>query len=162
MKTIRPKDNKGSHQPFKKRRLAWVCVEQKGWQARSKNVLPCICVFCKKDKTITCRVSIKWRKEGLIKCSTIEAANLLQAANDNKNTGLLLGLLLQIQDKDWVAIKVQYHASCYKDFTLYLSKPSITQAITTEDSKYSEAYTIFCSTVKNQNNRYQGKMQAVY
>ena len=113
-------------------------------KARSPHVLPSICVLCKEDKSITCRMSGKRTKEKLSKCSIIEAHNLLQAAKDNNNTELLL----QIQGKDCVAIEVQYHHTCYKNFTRYLSKPLTIQASTSVDTKYSEAYTIFCNTVK--------------
>ena len=53
-----------------------------------------------------------------MKCSTIDAVNLKQAAEDNKNETLLM----QIKDKDCVAIEVRYHNSCYKDYTRYLTK----------------------------------------
>ena len=114
-------------------------------QARSRHVLPSICVLCKKEKTITCRMTRKRKQEPLTKCSLIEAPKLLQAAKDNNSTALLL----QIQDKDCVAIEVQYHLSCYKDFTRYLSKPAFSQTkATAVDTKYTEAYDIFCAMVQ--------------
>ena len=61
----------------------------------------------------------KWKKEHLVKCSTIDAVNLKQAAEDNKNETLLM----QVKDKGCVAIEVRYHNSCYKDYTRYLTKP---------------------------------------
>ena len=67
-------------------------------QSRSQHVLPDICVLCQKEKTITCRITRKWKKEHLVKCSTIDAVNLKQAAEDNKNETLLM----QIKDKDCV------------------------------------------------------------
>ena len=103
----------------------------------------CICVLCKKEKTITCRVTGKRKKEHLVKCSTIDAINLKQAAEDNKNETLLM----QIKDKDCVAIEVRYHNSCYKDYTCYLTEP---QSDTSKnDTSYSLAFEIFCEKVKS-------------
>ena len=60
-------------------------------QARSRHVLPSICVLRKKEKTITCRRMTRKRKqEPLTKCSLIEAPKLLKAAKDNNSTALLL------------------------------------------------------------------------
>ena len=86
--------------------------------SRSQHVLPSICILWQKEKTIRCRVTHKRKKEHLVKCSTIDAVNLKQAAEDNKNETLLM----QIKDKDCVAIEVRYHNSCYKDYTRYLTK----------------------------------------
>ena len=107
-------------------------------------VLPNICVLCQKEKTITCRITRKRKKEHLVKCSTIYAVNLKQGAEDNKNETLLL----QIKDKDCVAIEVRYHNSCYKDYTRYLTKPQ-SDDTSKNDTSYSVAFEVFCEKVKS-------------
>lgn len=73
-----------------------------------------------------------------MKCSTIDAVNLKQAAEDNKNETLLM----QIKDKDCVAIEVRYHNSCYKDYTRYLTKPQ-SDDTSKNDTSYSVAFEVF-------------------
>ena len=142
MQTDKPDEE--SLPPTKKRPLrSSTCFSQMKAQARSEHVLARICILCKKEKTITCTVTRKRKLERLTKCSTLEAAKLVQAANDNNNAELLL----QIQGKDCVAIEVQYHGSCYKDFTRYQSRPSLGVKVDV-DTKYSEAYNIFCKRIK--------------
>ncbi|CAB3999122.1 Hypothetical predicted protein [Paramuricea clavata] len=113
-------------------------------QSRSQHVLPNICVLCQKEKTITCRIIRKRKKEHLVKCSTIDAVNLKQAAEDNKNETLLM----QIKDKDCVAIEVRYHNSCYKDYTRYLTKPQ-SDDTSKNDTSYSVAFEVFREKVKS-------------
>uniref|UniRef100_UPI00358FE14D uncharacterized protein n=1 Tax=Myxine glutinosa TaxID=7769 RepID=UPI00358FE14D len=110
--------------------------------ARSQHVLPNICILCQKEKTIRCRSTRKRKKEHLVTCSTIDAVHLQQAAEDSGN----VSLLMQIKDKDCVAIEVRYHNSCYRDFTRYLTRPANTQ--TGSDTSYSEAFEFFSKTVK--------------
>ena len=110
-------------------------------QARTRHVLPDVCILCQKTKTIKCRSTQKRKKEPLTRCSTIEATNLQKAAQDNNNEALLL----QIKDQDCVAIEVKYHNSCYRDYTRYLTKQPTTEK---NDVSYSEAFEIFCETVK--------------
>ena len=79
-----------------------------------------------------------------MKCSTIDAINLKQAAEDNKNETLLM----QIKDLDCVAIEESYHNSCYKDYTCYLTKPQ-SDDTSKNDTSYSLAFEIFCEKVKS-------------
>lgn len=102
-----------------------------------------ICILCQKDKTIRCRITGKRKMEHLVKCSTIDAVNLRQAAEGNKNEALLM----QIKDKYCVAIELKYHNSCYKDYTRYLTKAK--SGDSKSDSSYSEAFDIFCQMVKS-------------
>ena len=80
-------------------------------------------------------------KEPLVCCSSTDAVKLNQAAVDSGNEALLM----QIKDKDCVAIEVRYHMTCYWDFTRYLSRPAKTKnpAITS----YTKAFEIFSKTV---------------
>ncbi|CAB4008053.1 Hypothetical predicted protein [Paramuricea clavata] len=78
-------------------------IDRPTLQSRSQHVLPNICVLCQKEKTITCQITCKRKNEHHVKCSTIDVVNLKQAAEDNKNEALLM----QIKDKDCVAIEVK-------------------------------------------------------
>ena len=54
---------------------------------------------------MVCRVSGKRNREQLVKCLTIDAVNLKQAAEENENETLLM----QIRSKVCGTIKVKYH-----------------------------------------------------
>lgn len=110
--------------------------------SRNQYVLPEVCILCQKNRTVTCRATRKRRREPLVRCSTVEAEKLQQAARDTNNRELLL----KIEDKDCVAIEVKYHDYCYRNFTRYLSKPEASQQ--QNDSSYSEAFVKFCSVVQ--------------
>lgn len=86
---------------------------------KSTAVLPSVCVICKKDKYVIERHSRKRRKEKLSLCETGHS-NLVEAAKKWGHEGLLL----QIQDKDLVAIEMRYHPSCHKKYTKILDKKS--------------------------------------
>ncbi|KAJ8049553.1 hypothetical protein HOLleu_02339 [Holothuria leucospilota] len=130
----------GTSVPAKRRLL----LSSIGKPASSRNqyVLPEVCILCQKNRTVTCRATRKRRREPLVRCSTVEAEKLQQAARDTNNRELLL----KIEDKDCVAIEVKYHDYCYRNFTRYLSKPEAPQQ--QNDSSYSEAFVKFCSVVQ--------------
>lgn len=68
------------------------------------------CVICQKD-----RKSAKNRRvnENLVTCSTDEARlNLIRAAEIRQDSGICTCL----QDTDFIALKVKYHRTCYKNF----------------------------------------------
>ncbi|PIK38209.1 hypothetical protein BSL78_24948 [Apostichopus japonicus] len=105
-------DSEGS-QP-KKKRLPLSDYSTPPEQARSRNVLPDICLFCnKREKRRNCQRTQTRKMENLVMCSTIGAVKLQQAAKEKDDTGILL----KIENKDSMAIEVKYHQSCYTNYT---------------------------------------------
>lgn len=92
-----------------------------------KCVLPAVCVVCKTEKYIVDRPTGKRKKEKLAKCETNN--NLLLEAAIAKNDE---HLLIQIRDKDLIAIEMQYHRSCYKNYTKFLTIDKSAQPVDTQ------------------------------
>ncbi|GBN94985.1 hypothetical protein AVEN_9906-1 [Araneus ventricosus] len=90
-------------------------------RSRSKNVLPKICIICKKIKQILDKITKKRIIKKLNQCET--NSNLFLKAALQKNDE---EILLQIREIDLVAIEVCYHSSCYKKYTRFLTRPAST------------------------------------
>ncbi len=78
----------------------------------------------------------------LVLCETVNGGLLRDAATEKKDDSILL----QIMDKDCVAIEVRYHRKCYTNYTNFLHR----QARKTSDSAkslYDAGYEQFCKEV---------------
>ncbi|XP_076858248.1 uncharacterized protein LOC143512151 isoform X2 [Brachyhypopomus gauderio] len=78
-------------------------------------VLPSICIICKKG----CKFVVacgRRQRETLIKAKTLTAGKLQQAAEVKDDQSILI----HIKDRDCVALQVQYHKSCYRQYTWFL------------------------------------------
>ena len=51
-------------------------------------------------------------------------------------------LLIQIEDRDCVAIEVRYHASCHKQYTNFLSR---SEPAGEKEQLYAKAFDYFCT-----------------
>uniref|UniRef100_A0A1A7XAZ1 Uncharacterized protein n=1 Tax=Iconisemion striatum TaxID=60296 RepID=A0A1A7XAZ1_9TELE len=84
-------------------------------------VLPAVCIICKKaEKYIT--VHAKRQKAHLVQAQTSSAGRLQKAAEIKQDDSILL----HIKDKDCVSLGVRYHKCCYKQYTVFLSRPTTT------------------------------------
>ena len=72
-------------------------------------------------------------------CEQPDGGKLATAAKDKKDDHILL----QIQDRDCVAIEVRYHRSCLRNYTVYQSRKPIEPI----KEKYGKAFATFCSNV---------------
>lgn len=83
----------------------------------SSPVLPAICIICKiNEKRVT--KAGKRQRERLSKAATFTAGQLLSAAEIKEDQSILLYL----KDRDCVALEVQYHKSCFLQYTWFLTK----------------------------------------
>jgi len=98
------------------------------------NVLPKLCVICRRNKYVRKGYGKSRALEGLRQCELIDGGQLTEAA-EKKNDEVLLTL---IKGKDCVAIEVMYHASCHRDYTRFLSIPPPSGSVT--NTKYMEAF----------------------
>ncbi|KAL2077854.1 hypothetical protein ACEWY4_027358 [Coilia grayii] len=58
-------------------------------------------------------------------------------------------ILINIKDKDCVAIEVQYHKSCYQQYTKFLSKPARPEREQNEPM-FDVSYNLFCERIIRQ------------
>ena len=81
----------------------------------STNILPKICIICKKSGPIFIKdnKSRKQIRQGLSQAQTVKAGLLYDTAMSKQDEDILL----QIPDKDCVAIEVMYHKQCYSRYT---------------------------------------------
>ena len=73
--------------------------------------------------------------------STVDAG-LLRTAAERKNDERIL---VQIRDKDCVALEVRYHKVCYSNYTIFLAREAKTT--TTCVPMYERSYNVFCKEV---------------
>ncbi|XP_071853573.1 uncharacterized protein [Apostichopus japonicus] len=103
------------------------------------HIFPAKCLICNADGWTRDRHSGARKREPLTKCETIEAGQLRKAAELTFNEALLL----KIRDRDLVAAEAQYHKSCYKDSTRFLTKAKKDEAEKV-DTTYGKAFEEFC------------------
>ena len=90
---------------------------------------------------IRCGHTQKRKRERLVRCATINADNLKEAAlYQNDNT-----LMLNIQDKDCVAIELKYHNACWNRYIRLwqpetIVKPSVANIADVHDSHSVESF----------------------
>ena len=77
------------------------------------HVLPIQCIICRETKYTREKASQKRKRERLVQCETNQGGQLVKAAKIRQDEQLLL----QIQDRDLVAIEARYHKSCYLKYT---------------------------------------------
>ena len=76
--------------PTKKRQILCSNFDRPSLPPRSKYILPDVCILCQKVNTLVSRVSGKRNREKLVKCSTIDAVNLKETAEENENETLFI------------------------------------------------------------------------
>ena len=88
----------------------------------SFNILPKVCIICKKSGPIFVKdnKSRKRIRQGLSQAQTIKAGLLYDTAVSKEDEDILL----QIRDKDCVAIEVKYHKQCYSRYTKHFANTS--------------------------------------
>ena len=102
-------------EPLTKRRLRSSTSGEKQVQplpGRS-HVLPIQCIICRGSKYTKDKVTHKRRIERLVNCETKQGGKLLKAAKIRQDERLLL----DISDRDLVAIEARYHRTCYLKYT---------------------------------------------
>ncbi|XP_071953111.1 uncharacterized protein [Antedon mediterranea] len=110
--------------------------------ARSKHVLPAVCIICKKLRYGRVdRFKGSRTMEKLIMCEHINGGTLLEAAELKQDERLLQ----QIKDQDCVAIELRYHRSCHKEYTQVLYRKP--QASDADMSIYSKSFEFFCTEI---------------
>ncbi|XP_060757019.1 uncharacterized protein LOC132868069 [Neoarius graeffei] len=83
-------------------------------------VLPALCIICKKKNLKFVLKGGKRQREALSKAETLTAGKLQTAAETKDDHSILV----HIKDKDCVALEVQYHKSCYQQYTRFLNEPA--------------------------------------
>ena len=84
----------------------------------SRHLLHCVCLLCNKvEKFYTDKRTKKRYLQHLNLCVTIQGGKLLMAATVKRNESLLL----QICDKNLVAVKARYYLSCFRSYTSFLT-----------------------------------------
>ena len=81
----------------------------------------------------------------LVLCKTINGSLLRDAATKKKDDRILL----QIMDKDCVAIEVRYHRRCYTNYTNFLHRQD-KKASDIAKSLFDKGYEKFCSRGSHQ------------
>lgn len=104
--------------------------------SKSKNVLPKVCILCRKNSYILDKSTGKRKIEKLSQCET--SSNLILEAALKKNDE---EILLNIRGKDLVAIEMNYHSSCYKQYTRFITKPKL---IVDDNEDYPDSFHVFC------------------
>ncbi|XP_071821662.1 uncharacterized protein [Apostichopus japonicus] len=101
----------------------------------SNPVLPEVCIICCGNKSWRDREGRK-KKEPLLLCELPDGGKLAIAANDKKD----IRILIQIRERDCVAIKVRYHRSCFKGYTNYLTRNNAAP----KEQMYAKGFDAFC------------------
>ena len=88
----------------------------------SFNILPKVCIICKKSGPIFVKdnKSRKRIRQGLSQAQTVKAGLLYDTAVSKEDEDILL----QIRDKDCVAIEVKYYKQCYSRYTKHFANTS--------------------------------------
>ncbi len=83
------------------------------------HVLAQVCIVCnKKDRWSREKISRKTVRDKYSQCQTVTAGQLLEAARQKKDERLLM----QIENKDLIALEVCYHRLCYNEYTRFLTR----------------------------------------
>ncbi|XP_041466296.1 uncharacterized protein LOC121416845 [Lytechinus variegatus] len=108
------------------------------------HVLPVECIICKNNKYVRESYSRKRKVERLVRCETLTGGQLLKAAEIRKDEHMLL----QIREKDLVALEVRYHRSCYLSYCKVV-KPRIENNLPFKQI-YELSYSRFCQDIIEQ------------
>ena len=103
-------------------------------------MLPVQCIICRANQYVRESGSGKRKVEKLMTCETKSGGQLLNAAMMKQDERLLL----DIRDKDLVAIEANYHKSCYLRYTKVVHKP---QTKGESSQLYEKSYQSFCCKV---------------
>ncbi|XP_076867112.1 uncharacterized protein LOC143518500 [Brachyhypopomus gauderio] len=104
-------------------------------------VLPAICIICKKGYKFVVAGGRR-QKEALTKTKTLNAGKLQEAAEVKDDQSILI----HIKDRDCVALQVQYHKSCYRQYTRFLSGPARAEKEQIKPT-FDLSYKLFCERV---------------
>lgn len=107
---------------------------------RTSHLFPNQCLICKREKYRTQLWSPKRFKEKLTLCETPTVGKFLTAAEERRDESLLV----QIQGKDLKAFKVQYHFTCYRDYSILDTRTGT--KIKPRTNAYENRYKYFCKT----------------
>lgn len=100
------------------------------------HILPNICIFCCRYENSYTDAQRRKRKEQLMLCEQPDGGKLAAAAKDKKDDRILL----QIRDRDCVAIELRYHRSCYRSYTGYQTR----KYVEPKEQLYATAFDAFC------------------
>ncbi|XP_071812536.1 uncharacterized protein [Apostichopus japonicus] len=100
------------------------------------HILPKICIFCCRYEKSYTDAQRRKRKEQLMLCEQPDGGKVAAAAKDKKDDRILL----QIRDRDCVAIELRYHRSCYRSYTGYQTR----KYVEPKEQLYATAFDAFC------------------
>uniref|UniRef100_UPI00358E3588 uncharacterized protein n=1 Tax=Myxine glutinosa TaxID=7769 RepID=UPI00358E3588 len=109
--------------------------------AGREHVLPVRCVICRTNQYVKDSGTGKRKVEKLMNCETMSGGQLLNAAMMKQDQRLLL----DIRDKDLVAMEAKYHKSCYLRYTKVVHKSQT--KVESSQQLYEKSYQSFCSKV---------------
>ena len=96
---------------------------------------------------------------------TIDGGRLREAATRKGDESILL----QIADKDCVALEVKYHRRCYQQYTEFVRRTDVTEDDEVRDKcKYEESFNVFCERfvkeklIDNEEIYYMKKIEAEF
>ncbi|XP_056280542.1 uncharacterized protein LOC130200347 [Pseudoliparis swirei] len=112
--------------------------------AGSGPVLPALGIICQKKEKFVNRAG-KRQRDTLSKAETLTAGQLQKAAELKEDQSILL----HIQDKDCVALDVQYHKGCYNQYTGFLMRPEKPEKEQNEPT-FDVSDKIFCERIIRQ------------
>ncbi|XP_033116231.1 uncharacterized protein LOC117116322, partial [Anneissia japonica] len=108
---------------------------------RRSHVLPAQCIICKRMQYIKGTFNRAKAPEKLVRCETLSGGKLIEAAVAKQDDSLLL----DIRDKDLVAIEARYHKSCFRRYTRSV-QASATPNLAGKNP-YERGYNSFCNKV---------------
>ncbi|XP_028419097.1 uncharacterized protein LOC114544759 [Dendronephthya gigantea] len=117
-------------------------------RSRNPHVLPHICIICKREKSYFTESKSKKRKlDKLVSAETVDGGKLKEAATRKNDESVLI----QIANKDMVALEVKYHKRCYEKYTSFLRHTRQSNEKETEkhECKYEKSFDVFCMEFVN-------------
>eukprot|EP00057_Strongylocentrotus_purpuratus_P015294 XP_011669768.1 PREDICTED: uncharacterized protein LOC105440883 [Strongylocentrotus purpuratus] len=111
---------------------------------KGRHVLPAECIVCRKIQWKTSKLTGKRFKVPVSRCEQVSATKFLKAAEMRQHTRILM----QIRGKDMVAIELQYHKSCYQDFTSCLRRAERAATSTDTDDLFTPTYNCLCDLIR--------------
>ncbi|XP_077968888.1 uncharacterized protein LOC144422864 [Styela clava] len=110
---------------------------------RNKNVLSKKCIICRKEKFIKRHKAHSREK---LSCCEYSSGGLFYEAALARNDE---SVLVQIRNRDLVAIEVRYHPSCYKEYIKILTIKPISSSNINNENVYTKHFENFCTSVVN-------------
>lgn len=76
----------------------------------------------------------------LVSAETVDGGKLREAATRKSDESILI----QIADKDLIALEVKYHTRCYEKYTSFLRHSTASQTQEQHECKYEKSFDVFC------------------